>query len=253
MYDYALDQEEVFEEDVLTLAQQEVCRRKRTKIPFGAVVLSVIAILLLLLYYYIAVPIGYDIPLLRKTANMDHGWNLILINGDYHIPSDYDVELVTLANGQQVDRRIYPALQEMFDTMREEGVYPVVASGYRTEGKQRQLLDEKISEYEEIGYSWWKARREALQWVAKPGTSEHQLGIAVDINQEGTRSAAKQVYDWLDDNAHKYGFICRYPAEKTEITGVSDEPWHYRYVGVKAATQIYESGLTLEEYLMDIL
>ncbi len=188
-------------------------------------------------------------PDLHRTATTEHGWNLILVNSDYHIPPDYQVELVTLSNGQQVDRRIYPDLQEMFDTMRSQGVYPIVASGYRTAAKQQQLLEDKISEYEAMGYSPRKARRAALEWVSEPGTSEHQLGIAVDINQEGTRSTAQEVYDWLADNAHHYGFIYRYPADKTDITGVSNEPWHYRYVGREAAKEIAETGLCLEEYL----
>ncbi len=151
-------------------------------------------------------------PNFRREAAMDHGWNLILVNADSRVPEDYRVELVTLRNGQQVDRRIYPALQEMFDDMRSQGIYPIVASGYRTEERQRQLLEEKISEFRNMGHSRRKARKLALQWVSEPGTSEHQLGIAVDINQEDSRSTARQVYDWLEENAHHYGFVYRSPA-----------------------------------------
>lgn len=189
------------------------------------------------------------LPMGPRTASEADGWNLILVNSEYHIPEDYEVELVTLRGGQQVDRRIYPDLQAMFDDMRSQGVYPIVASGYRTEEKQRQLLEEEIREQRSKGLSRWSARREALKWVSKPGTSEHQLGIAVDINQEGSLSTAKEVYDWLADNAHRYGFICRYPGDKTAITGVSSEPWHYRYVGREAAAYIWENDLCLEEYL----
>jgi D-alanyl-D-alanine carboxypeptidase len=85
--------------------------------------------------------------------------------------------------------------------------------------------------------------------VATPGTSEHQLGIAVDINADGVHSMGGAVYDWLDQNSYKYGFIRRYSADKTEITGVMNEQWHYRYVGVGAATDIHERGICLEEYL----
>lgn len=200
-------------------------------------------------YFFLAVPIGLDIPFFRRTATPEYGWNLILVNADYYMPSDYEIELVTLRNGQQVDRRIYPDLQEMFDAMRSDGVYPIVASGYRTEEKQRQLLTDRINAYEEMGYTWWNARKTALQWVSRPGTSEHQLGIAVDINQEAGLSTAQQVYDWLEENAHLYGFICRYPADKAAITGIGSEPWHYRYVGEEAAAEIYEKGICLEEYL----
>ncbi len=214
--------------------------------------LALLTILLLIGYQFLAVPIEFELPFLQQTATLDHGWNLILVNDDYHIPPDYEVELVTLRNGQQVDRRIYPHLQEMFDDMRSQGVYPVVASGYRTEAKQQQLLEERIAKYEDMGYSWWSARKEALNWVSIPGTSEHQLGIAVDINQEGTRSTAREVYSWLEENAFRYGFIYRYPEEKEEITGVSNEPWHYRYVGIEAAKDIREQGLSLEEYILEL-
>lgn len=85
---------------------------------------------------------------------------------------------------------------------------------------------------------------QAKQWVAVPGYSEHQLGLAVDIN-----AATYDVYFWLQENSYKYGFIFRYPAGKTDITGTAEEVWHYRYVGVEAATEIYERGICLEEYL----
>ena len=95
---------------------------------------------------------------------------------------------------------------------------------------------------------------EAEKWVAVPGTSEHQTGLALDIislyyqvldkNQENT---AEQ--KWLMENSYKYGFILRYPSDKSEITGINYEPWHYRYVGKEAAKEIYEMGLCLEEYL----
>ena len=80
--------------------------------------------------------------------------------------------------------------------------------------------------------------------MAKPGYSEHQLGLAVDINGE-----VYDVYTWLMENSYRYGFIFRYPGEKTDLTGISQEVWHYRYVGVEAATEMYEQGLCLEEYL----
>ncbi len=248
MEDFYMDAEELFCDDPLTIAQKQEkkARKHRTK---KAWLLAILTMILVAGYYFLAVPIGFDLPFFRQTASLENGWNLILVNEDYYIPSGFQDELVTLSNGQKVDRRIYPDLQEMFDTMRSQGVYPIVASGYRTDTKQQQLLDDKIAEYENMGYSWWKARKTALEWVAKPGTSEHQLGIAVDINQEGTRSTAQQVYDWLNDNAHLYGFIYRYPADKIAITGIGNEPWHYRYVGKEAAKEIYEKGICLEEYL----
>lgn len=181
--------------------------------------------------------------------NEEIEWNLILVNKYNYIPEDYEVELTELANGQCVDERIYPALQSMFDEARREGVYPVVASGYRTSEKQQSLLDEKIQEYLSEGYTDEEAKSKAEAWVAVPGTSEHQLGLGIDINADGIHSTGNEVYEWLNKNSYKFGFINRYPKEKTEITGIINEPWHYRYVGIEAATEIYKSGICLEEYL----
>ena len=133
---------------------------------------------------------------------------------------------------------------EMLKAAKAEGLGPIVVSGYRTQEKQRRLYEDKIKEYRKQGYSKEEARRKAEQWVALPGTSEHQLGLAVDIN-----GAVYDIYPWLQENSYKYGFIFRYPEEKESITGISEEVWHYRYVGVKAAKEIYQRGICLEEYL----
>lgn len=94
-----------------------------------------------------------------------------------------------------------------------------------------------------------KAEKLAENIVAPVGSSEHELGIAVDIIADKSRSDNETVYNWLAENAYKYGFIQRYPSNKTDITGIDYEPWHYRYVGKKAAAEIYEQGICLEEYL----
>ena len=176
-------------------------------------------------------------------------WNLIVVNRWNEIPEEYVVDLIELSNGQKVDSRIYPALQEMFDAARAEGIYPIVGEGYRTAEEQQKILDEKIQAYINDGYSRARAEKTAKEWVALPGTSEHQLGIAVDINADKSKCSNEEVYTWLTENAYKYGFILRYPMGKQEITGTSYEPWHYRYVGVEAAKDIYEQGICLEEYM----
>ena len=112
-----------------------------------------------------------------------------------------------------------------------------------------------VDEYEAVrlidhlGLSQEEAAAEALRWVNQVGYSEHQSGLAVDINADGIHSAGYEVYDWLAQNAWRYGFILRYPEDKTEVTGTGYEPWHYRYVGQDAARVITEQGLCLEEYL----
>ena len=185
----------------------------------------------------------------HHVASEDNGWNLILVNRDSYIPDDYQVELTELSNGKKVDSRIYPELQEMFNDARAQGYGLFVREGYRTQEEQQQLMDEKIEAYENEGKSKSEAKKLAEQWVAIPGTSEHQLGIAVDINADTTKSSSDDVYNWLAENAHTYGFIKRYPSNKTDITGVINEPWHYRYVGKEVASEIYSQGICLEEYI----
>ncbi|WP_376715451.1 M15 family metallopeptidase [Enterococcus xiangfangensis] len=184
-----------------------------------------------------------------ENNEQDQGWELLLVNQANPIPEDYEVTLEKLSNGQMIDQRIYEPLQEMFDAARKSGVYPVIVSGYRSTEEQQKLLDEKNAAYLAEGYSKKQAKEKAEQWVAIPGTSEHQLGISVDINEDKLHSFSTEVYNWLKQNAHKFGFINRYPENKTAITGVINEPWHYRYVGIEAATEISKQGLCLEEYL----
>ena len=94
-----------------------------------------------------------------------------------------------------------------------------------------------------------KQKKRAEKYVAIPDTSEHQLGLSVDINANTDKCSSEKVYQWLDENAYKYGFVKRYPEDKTDITGISNEPWHYRYVGKTVAKIMKEENLCLEEYL----
>ena len=185
---------------------------------------------------------------ISRTADESLGWNLMLVNSRYRIPDDYSVELIRLSNGEQVDSRIYPDLQEMFDDARGDGYNLFVRAGYRSGEDQEDLMEDKIETYRQEGYSQREAEQEAEKWVAKPGTSEHELGLAVDINAEG-QTDGNRLYQWLADHSWKYGFILRYPAEKEEITGIDYEPWHFRYVGKQAAKEMYEKDLCLEEYV----
>lgn len=185
---------------------------------------------------------------ISRTADESLGWNLMLVNSQYRIPDDYSVELIRLSNGEQVDSRIYPDLQEMFDDARGDGYNLFVRAGYRSGEDQEDLMEDKIETYRQEGYSQREAEREAEKWVAKPGTSEHELGLAVDINAEG-QTDGNRLYQWLAEHSWKYGFILRYPAEKEAITGIDYEPWHFRYVGKQAAKEMYEQDLCLEEYV----
>ena len=186
-------------------------------------------------------------------AQTDAGddWKLILVNAEHPVPEDYSVTLKELRNDQWVDERIYPELQQMFDDARAEGIYPLINESYRSAERQQEILDNYIAAYEAEGLSTEEAQQRALEVVAKPGTSEHQLGLALDIIVEFEEDSTV-TWQWLKENCWRYGFILRYPEDKTEITGISYEPWHFRYVGAEAAQQITERGITLEEYLEDI-
>ena len=179
----------------------------------------------------------------------DERWKLILVNRTHPIPDDYEVHLMTLDNGEQIDERIYPELQAMFDAARADGLQLFVAAGYRTGERQQQLMEEEIQSFLDEGYDSTEAERLAKEWVALPGTSEHQLGLAVDINADVRVTSSERMYEWLSEHSAAYGFIRRYPADKTEITGIRNEPWHYRYVGKEAAGEIASRGICLEEFL----
>ena len=178
-------------------------------------------------------------------------WNLTLVNSTHAVPEDWVVpEFTELRNGQRVDSRIYPELQAMFDAARAAGRTPLVISSYRTYDDQKNMLVKKYRAFKEQGYSHEDAQIEALKWAAYPGYSEHQLGLAIDVGTSNSEKCSKdRVWSWLKEHCAEYGFIWRYSEEKSAITGIANEPWHFRYVGVEAATYIMENNLCLEEYM----
>ncbi len=181
-------------------------------------------------------------------------WNLILVNPWHPIPEDYTVTLQELGNGQAVDERCYEDLEAMLTDCRTAGLQPRICSSYRTQETQQALYQNKIKRLIRQGYSQQQAETEAAKVVAFPGTSEHQLGLALDIVDQqyqilDTKQEETAVQQWLMENSWKYGFVLRYPNGKSDITGIIYEPWHYRYVGRQAAEQMQELELCLEEYL----
>ena len=178
-------------------------------------------------------------------------WNLTLVNSTHAVPEDWVVpEFTELRNGQRVDSRIYPELQAMFDAARAAGRTPLVISSYRTYDDQKNMLVKKYRKFKEQGYSHEDAQIEALKWAAYPGYSEHQLGLAIDVGTSNSEKCSKdRVWSWLKEHCAEYGFIWRYSEEKSAITGIANEPCHFRYVGVEAATYIMENNLCLEEYM----
>ena len=184
-------------------------------------------------------------------------WNLILVNPWHKLPEGYTVETTTLLNGESIDSRCYSALSQMLNDCQEQsGGIPIVCSSYRPHEKQVLLYDDQVKSLMSAGKTKEEAEKEAGTVVAVPGTSEHELGLAVDIcdseNQLLDESQADtNTQKWLMENCWKYGFILRYPKNKSDITGIIYEPWHYRYVGNEVAREIQESGICLEEYLAE--
>lgn len=177
-------------------------------------------------------------------------WCLLLVNSTHPLADDYSVDLTELRNGQSVDTRILSDLQEMFDAARSEDIYPIVSDAYRTREDQQTLMDDVIQNYEDEGYSSEEASSKAEQVIAKPGTSEHETGLAIDIaGDDDYDQDTDSVLEWMNSNAYKYGFILRYPSGKESVTGAEAENDHYRYVGKEAAKVMHDQGICLEEYL----
>ncbi len=192
-------------------------------------------------------------------------WKLILVNPTHPVDSitrDNLVELTVLqksnGNGKYFDRRAASYIYEMFEAAEQDGVQLLSRSTFRTLALQQSYYDSSYNSYLNQGLSPDEAKRRTLEYTAYPGTSEHHTGLAIDITTKQWEAQGRGLTDsfaqsdggkWLNENAHKYGFILRYPKEKEEITKIKYEPWHFRFVGVEAATEIHERGICLEEYL----
>ena len=171
-------------------------------------------------------------------------WEYKLANYAHNI-GEYAPELEEIENGQDFDTRAADALRKFIQAARDEGLNVVFASGYRDYATQEYLYNKKVAEYGE---------ETAKTIVSPPGTSEHQIGLAADITDQYYQYKNEslentELFQWMSAHCQEYGFIVRYPKDKTDVTGVMYEPWHFRYVGVEAATYIMEHELCLEEFL----
>ena len=178
-------------------------------------------------------------------------WNLTYVSSKHPLPKDFKIpEFTELVNGHQVDSRIYPDLQKMFDDARAANHSPTITSSYVELMDQEEKLKEKIEELVEEGETQEQAEVDAKAFVAQAGVNEHETGLAIDVDSEdGEEESQKKLWKWFEDNSYKYGFIVRYPENKSSITGVTDEKNHLRYVGVNEATEMHKNGICLEEYL----
>ena len=190
----------------------------------------------------------------KRTSFASNGQEVILVNPWNYLPEDYSVELSEVGQEHRIAAIALEDLLKMLKDCEDAGMKPAICSAYRTQAYQEGLYQRRIDRYVEDGYSVEEATELAGRSVAIPGTSEHQLGLAVDIvddmNWNLDESQAKMpTQKWLMENSWRYGWILRYPNEKSALTGIIYEPWHYRYVGREIAAEIYKLDICLEEYL----
>ncbi|MBQ8821767.1 MAG: M15 family metallopeptidase [Lachnospiraceae bacterium] len=181
--------------------------------------------------------------------------NPILVNKDNPLPKEYEVELITLADGRsKAAEEAYEPLCEMLEAAREDGMDLLICSSYRDRKRQEELFDEDVEALLRKGYTYTEAYEEVAKETMPPGCSEHSTGLAFDIVardyqmlDKGQEKTAEN--KWLRKHCAEYGFILRYPKGKEDITKISYESWHFRYVGKELAEYIMEEEITLEEYL----
>ena len=178
----------------------------------------------------------------------------LLVNASHTLTANHKVDLVSVptqyCNGslRQVDRGIYPYLMSMLRDAWSDGVKLYVRSPYRSYASQKNLYDRKVNGLISGGASREEAELKAARYIARPGTSEHQTGLAIDFNVADSEFEQLPAYTWMKQNAENYGFVLRYPADKTDVTGIIYESWHWRFVGIETAREMNRLGLTLEEY-----
>lgn len=198
----------------------------------------------------------YDLQDKLQDHSVELPWNLVLVNGSHPMEEGYVPELTEIKAGYSVDTRIANEVRKMLADAEDAGLHVEMCSAYRSVERQEQVFGDSMKERVKDGMDYWEAYEETSLNVALPGTSEHALGLAVDLISNQYTELDKKQEDtaeakWLAENCYKYGFILRYPPEKTNITGIIYEPWHYRYVGKEHAKKIMELGITLEEYLQN--
>ncbi len=193
-----------------------------------------------------------DIEEVTDVTFQSDDWKIMLVNKQHPIPDDYEFPLGVITGSMRCDERVIAPLLDMMRAASSDGISLIICSPYRDMDRQTMLFNNKVEKYMDAGMSYMDAYNLASQAVTVPGSSEHQVGLAIDIVTEnysildegfGNTAAGK----WLADNSYKYGFILRYPAGKETITSIEFEPWHFRYVGVDAATFMVQNDICLEE------
>ena len=180
-------------------------------------------------------------------------WRLRLANYDNLLPEDFEVELTNIDNSKdpkQFDARAVKYLRDMINAMKKDGNTKIwCQSTYRSVKRQKELYDASVQKYLKQGKKQEEADKLTLEYINKPGGSDHNLGLAVDFNYVDNSFAQTSEYKWLLKNAENYGFILRYPEDKEDKTKIAYESWHWRYVGAENAKKMNELNMCLEEYI----
>jgi D-alanyl-D-alanine carboxypeptidase len=175
-------------------------------------------------------------------------WQLVLVNYNNKMPDDFKNTIVREFN-IDMDSRIVEPYRKMRDAALKEKVHIWISSGYRSYEKQGKLFADEIQTYKKKGFSNDDAVSKASKSVARPGYSEHNTGLAIDINGVLDSFDGTKGFQWMQEHAQEYGFILRFPKDKQDITEIKFEPWHYRYVGVENAKKMKKLNMCLEEYV----
>lgn len=178
-------------------------------------------------------------------------WNLALISAKYPLNKSYSPTLAPVIDGSAVtvDSRITDSYKSMYNDALASGLVLTPYSGYCSFQRQQTVFDNKVDAFMLQGMTRDEAKLNAEKRIGQSGCSENNAGLAVDIISASAGFSSSNEYKWLTENAYKYGFVLRYPDDKTGITGMIYQPWHWRYVGTEAATQMKEKNQCLEEYL----
>lgn len=187
-----------------------------------------------------------------NTIEVEEDMKVILVNRTNKIPDDYTANLVEY-KGYFVDSSIVNDLDNMFKDAKKVGVNLNINTAYRDKEEQQDIYDRRIKAYKNEGMTEKEAIERTNSEVQKPGYSEHETGLAIDFSNPSNPEDNEPMWEWLKANSYRYGFILRYPKDKMDITKVSNEEWHYRYVGKDIAIEMYETGECLEEYINNLL
>lgn len=175
-------------------------------------------------------------------------WRLLLVNFDHKVPDNYQHTIVHEL-GVDIDSRIVTPYEQMRDAAQKDNIKLWISSAYRSPERQQVLFEQEIQNYSKTGLNYVDALAKAESSVARAGYSEHNTGLAIDLNGVLENFGGTPASDWLQEHSADYGFVLRYPADKQSITKIKYEPWHYRYVGVESAKEMNRLGMCLEEYV----